>query len=65
VGTRQRIVGDAFIRVFTEQAHELRAQGGPIEFLAQGPRYPDVIENTSHGTATRFSCSTSARNIPA
>src|SRR5437763_5894703 len=47
---KRRIVGDEFIRVFAEQAHELRARGGPIEFLAQGTLYPDVIESTSHDT---------------
>ena len=47
---KRRIVGDEFIRVFAEQAHELREQGGPIEFLAQGTLYPDVIESTSHDT---------------
>ena len=47
---KRRIVGDEFIRVFAEQAHCLREQGGPIEFLAQGTLYPDVIESTSHDT---------------
>jgi GMP synthase (glutamine-hydrolysing) len=44
---KRRIVGDEFIRVFAEQAHVLRAQGGPIAFLAQGTLYPDVIASTS------------------
>ncbi len=47
---KRRIVGDEFIRVFAEQARLLSAQGGPIEFLAQGTLYPDVIESTSHDT---------------
>jgi GMP synthase (glutamine-hydrolysing) len=47
---KRRIVGDEFIRIFAEQAHLLRERGGPIEFLAQGTLYPDVIESTSHDT---------------
>jgi GMP synthase (glutamine-hydrolysing) len=47
---KRRIVGDEFIRVFAQQAGLLSAQGGPIEYLAQGTLYPDVIESTSHDT---------------
>ena len=49
---KRRIIGEEFIRVFEEEARRLEQQGGPITFLAQGTLYPDVIESTSHDTAT-------------
>lgn len=45
---KRRIIGDEFIRVFETEAENL----GEIEFLAQGTLYPDVIESTSHDTAS-------------
>ncbi len=45
---KRRIIGDEFIRVFEREARDL----GEIEFLAQGTLYPDVIESTSHDTAS-------------
>jgi GMP synthase (glutamine-hydrolysing) len=45
---KRRIVGDEFIRVFALEARKL----GRIDFLAQGTLYPDVIESTSHDTAS-------------
>ncbi len=48
---KRRIVGDEFIRVFAREAREL----GHIDFLAQGTLYPDVIESTSHDTASAAS----------
>jgi GMP synthase (glutamine-hydrolysing) len=64
---KRRIVGDEFIRVFAEQAQELRARGGPIEFLAQGTLYPDVIESTSHDTvnAARIKTHHNVGGLPA
>jgi GMP synthase (glutamine-hydrolysing) len=44
---KRRIIGKEFIRVFEAEAEKLRASG-PIQFLAQGTLYPDVIESTSH-----------------
>ncbi len=49
---KRRIVGEEFIRVFEAEAERLEAQNGPITFLAQGTLYPDVIESTSHDTAS-------------
>jgi GMP synthase (glutamine-hydrolysing) len=45
---KRRHIGDEFVRVFEAEARALDATGGPIEFLAQGTLYPDVIESTSH-----------------
>ncbi|HLJ66484.1 MAG TPA: glutamine-hydrolyzing GMP synthase [Chloroflexota bacterium] len=45
---KRRAIGDEFIRVFEAEAAKL----GEIRFLAQGTLYPDVIESTSHDTAS-------------
>jgi GMP synthase (glutamine-hydrolysing) len=49
---KRKIIGEEFIRVFEEEASKLEEQRGPIPFLAQGTLYPDVIESTSHDTAS-------------
>jgi GMP synthase (glutamine-hydrolysing) len=49
---KRKIIGAEFIRVFEEEAALLEKEGDPIAFLAQGTLYPDVIESTSHDTAT-------------
>ncbi|QBD80531.1 glutamine-hydrolyzing GMP synthase [Ktedonosporobacter rubrisoli] len=49
---KRKIIGEEFIRVFEEEAERLAEQKGPIAFLAQGTLYPDVIESTSHDTAS-------------
>ncbi|MGI9058285.1 MAG: glutamine-hydrolyzing GMP synthase [Ktedonobacteraceae bacterium] len=49
---KRKIIGEEFIRVFEEEALQLQQEGGPITFLAQGTLYPDVIESTSHDTAS-------------
>ena len=49
---KRKIIGKEFISVFEEEAVRLEEKGGPITFLAQGTLYPDVIESTSHDTAT-------------
>ncbi|HEX8966409.1 MAG TPA: glutamine-hydrolyzing GMP synthase [Chloroflexota bacterium] len=48
---KRRIVGDEFIRIFAQEARKL----GHVDFLAQGTLYPDVIESTSHDTASAAS----------
>ncbi len=40
---KRKIIGHEFIRVFQEEAKKI----GPVNFLAQGTLYPDVIESHS------------------
>ncbi|PYS96751.1 MAG: GMP synthase (glutamine-hydrolyzing) [Acidobacteria bacterium] len=40
---KRRAVGRAFVEVFEREARAI----GPVEFLAQGTLYPDLIESTS------------------
>ncbi|GAC1325112.1 MAG: glutamine-hydrolyzing GMP synthase [Chloroflexota bacterium] len=48
---KRKIVGAEFIRIFALESGKL----GKIDFLAQGTLYPDVIESTSHDTASAAS----------
>jgi GMP synthase (glutamine-hydrolysing) len=49
---KRKIIGREFIGVFEEEAVRLEEKGSSITFLAQGTLYPDVIESTSHDTAS-------------
>jgi GMP synthase (glutamine-hydrolysing) len=40
---KRRVIGRVFVEVFEEEARAI----GPVEFLAQGTLYPDLIESTS------------------
>lgn len=40
---KRKIIGDEFIKVFTEKANKIKN----VSFLAQGTLYPDVIESVS------------------
>jgi GMP synthase (glutamine-hydrolysing) len=42
---KRKIIGEEFIGVFEDEAAKL----GPVEWLAQGTLYPDVIESASAG----------------
>jgi len=48
--TKRHLVGNEFIKVFEDEAAKL----GPVDFLAQGTLYPDVIESSS-ATETKAS----------
>ncbi len=39
---KRKIIGEAFIKIFEEEANKI----GQVDFLAQGTIYPDVIEST-------------------
>ncbi|MBC7461837.1 MAG: glutamine-hydrolyzing GMP synthase [Thermoleophilia bacterium] len=44
--SKRHIIGEAFVRVFEEEANRLAAAGGePVKFLVQGTLYSDVIES--------------------
>jgi GMP synthase (glutamine-hydrolysing) len=43
--SKRRIIGEEFIRAFEQEA----ANRGPIQYLAQGTLYPDVIESAGIG----------------
>jgi GMP synthase (glutamine-hydrolysing) len=49
---KRKIIGEEFIRVFEAEAARLEEAKGSIPFLVQGTLYPDVIESTSHDTAS-------------
>ena len=45
---KRKIIGKLFIDVFEAEAKKIANDGkGPVEFLAQGTLYPDVIESVS------------------
>ena len=45
---KRKTIGRLFIDVFEAEARRIAADGkGPVEFLAQGTLYPDVIESVS------------------
>jgi len=44
---KRRVIGHLFIEVFEEQAQQIGARGGSVDFLVQGTLYPDVIESVS------------------
>jgi len=44
---KRKIIGNEFIAVFDEQAHDIEKKEGKVEWLVQGTLYPDVIESRS------------------
>ncbi len=59
---KRRAVGEAFIRVFEQEANKL----GHIDFLAQGTLYPDVIESTTsdHKAAAKIKTHHNVGGLP-
>jgi GMP synthase (glutamine-hydrolysing) len=47
---KRRIIGREFVAVFEEEARK----HGPVQFLAQGTLYPDVIESASAGHGSQI-----------
>jgi GMP synthase (glutamine-hydrolysing) len=47
---KRRIIGEEFVRVFEAEAQRLEAEQGPVDFLAQGTLYPDVIESAGQAS---------------
>ncbi|MDP6605008.1 MAG: glutamine-hydrolyzing GMP synthase [Dehalococcoidia bacterium] len=43
--TKRKRIGETFIRIFEEHAHDL----GQVDFICQGTTYPDVIESAGAG----------------
>lgn len=48
---KRKIIGAEFVRVFEEQAKNVREKFGRIKYLAQGTIYPDVIESGANNSA--------------
>jgi len=44
---KRKIIGRVFIDVFEDEARAIAARVGPVDWLAQGTLYPDVIESVS------------------
>ncbi|HUK28429.1 MAG TPA: glutamine-hydrolyzing GMP synthase [Candidatus Acidoferrales bacterium] len=59
--TKRKIIGEEFIRVFTEESSKL----GAFRWLAQGTLYPDVIESAGTGSpASRIKTHHNVGGIP-
>jgi GMP synthase (glutamine-hydrolysing) len=45
--TKRKTIGRLFVETFEAEAAKIAVDGRPVEFLAQGTLYPDVIESVS------------------
>ncbi|GCF09263.1 glutamine-hydrolyzing GMP synthase [Dictyobacter arantiisoli] len=60
---KRKIIGAEFISIFEDEAVRLAETQENVTFLAQGTLYPDVIESTSHDTATTAKSIKSHHNV--
>ncbi len=60
---KRHIIGTQFWKEFFAVAQELAADGRPVEFLAQGTIYPDIIESGARKTGGKASTIKSHHNL--
>lgn len=62
---KRKIIGSAFIDVFTAEARSLQSETGPFRFLAQGTLYPDVVESAGGFGAANIKSHHNVGGLPA
>ena len=60
---KRRIIGTQFWKEFFAVAQELKSDGKPITYLAQGTIYPDIIESGARKTGGKASTIKSHHNL--
>lgn len=60
---KRRIIGTQFWEEFFSVAQDLAADGRPVQFLAQGTIYPDIIESGARKTGGKASTIKSHHNL--
>lgn len=60
---KRRIIGEQFWKEFFAVAQELAEDGRPVQFLAQGTIYPDIIESGARKTGGKASTIKSHHNL--
>ena len=60
---KRRIIGEQFWKEFFAVAQDLAEDGRPVQFLAQGTIYPDIIESGARKTGGKASTIKSHHNL--
>jgi GMP synthase (glutamine-hydrolysing) len=60
---KRRIIGEQFWKEFFAVAQELAEDGRPVQYLAQGTIYPDIIESGARKTGGKASTIKSHHNL--
>ena len=60
---KRKIIGTEFWKVFFEEAQKLAEGGRPVQYLAQGTIYPDIIESGARKTGGKASTIKSHHNL--
>ncbi len=60
---KRRIIGEQFWKEFFAVAEELAEDGRPVQYLAQGTIYPDIIESGARKTGGKASTIKSHHNL--